>query len=135
MNPRLIKAKKLMEVLLTGRELTAEQAQLIVGTEELSRVIEVIRCQLYVPVTCRRDKPTSYLITPDDLSAYHNDRGSQIKALKAKKYANEYTRLRQRLIKKALLERGGISRTKTLLRQVEAVITQYEANSADSDRT
>ena len=32
MNPRLIKAKKLMEVLLTGRELTAEQAQLIVGT-------------------------------------------------------------------------------------------------------
>jgi len=81
MNPRLVKAKKLMEILLTGRELTAEQAQLIVGTEELSRVIEVIRCQLYVPVTCRRDKPTSYLITPGDLSAYHNDRGSQIKAL------------------------------------------------------
>lgn len=93
MNPRLIKAKKLMEALLMGRELTAEQAQTIVGAEELSRVIEVIRCRLYVPVTCRRDKPTSYLITPDDLSAYHNDRGSQIRALKAKKYANEYTRL------------------------------------------
>ena len=59
MNNRLLKARELLAVLLTGKMLTAQQAKEIIGDEELSRVLEIIRNKHYVPVTCSRIKPTS----------------------------------------------------------------------------
>lgn len=133
MNNRLLKARELLAVLLTGKILTAQQAKEIIGDEELSRVLEIIRNKHYVPVTCSRIKPTSYSIMPEDIAAYHGDRRKQIQEQKSKKLACEYNRLADRLIRKALGEKGGIARTRTLMRQVGAVIEQYELETQNAD--
>lgn len=125
MNNRLLKARELLAVLLTGKMLTAQQAKEIIGDEELSRVLEIIRNKHYVPVTCSRIKPTSYSIMPEDIAAYHGDRRKQIREQKSRKFAFEYNRTARRISRSALNESGGVARTKTLVCQIAANIAQH----------